>query len=67
MVRVLPKRAMVVCFTRDEKSVLVGDKTGEVHLLSLANWTGNEDAVHLLGHFSILLDMVTPSVSPPSC
>ena len=62
--RVIPKRAMVVCFTRDENSVLVGDKTGEVHLLSLTDWTSDGD-VHLLGHFSMLLDMVTAPITLP--
>ncbi len=54
----LPKRAMVLCFTTDEKSLLVGDKTGEVHLYALDDW--DTAGRHLLGHFSMLLDMVRP-------
>ena len=55
--RELSKRPTAVCFTRDERSVLIGDKTGEVYLYSLSDWseTGRQ---HLLGHFSMLLDMV---------
>ena len=50
---------MVLCFTSDDESLLVGDKTGEVHLYTLDSW----DAAggHQLGHFSILLDMVRSS------
>ena len=54
--RVLPKKAMVVRFTKDETAVVLGDKTGEVYLYSLEQWS--TPGVHLLGHFSILLDMV---------
>ena len=54
--RVLPKRAMVVTFVNDEKSLLVGDKFGEVYLYTLDDWDAPGE--HLLGHFSILLDMV---------
>ena len=55
--RVLPKRAVVMRFTEDESDVVLGDKTGEVHLYSLERW--DTPGVHLLGHFSILVDMVT--------
>lgn len=47
---------MVLCFTRDDVSLVVGDKTGEACLYSLGDWTGC--GAHLLGHFSMLLDMV---------
>lgn len=54
--RVLPKRAMVLHFTEDDREVLVGDKTGEVKGYPLGDWTAAGG--HLLGHFSMLLDMV---------
>lgn len=55
--RVLQKRATVLCFTKDEDSVLVGDRTGEVfhYLLDDMEKPGG----HLLGHFSMMLDMVS--------
>ena len=43
-------------FTGDHK-VLVGDKTGEVKGYPLGDWTAAAGE-HLLGHFSMLLDMV---------
>ncbi len=46
----------MVSFASDEKSLLVGDKFGEVHLYTLDDWDAPGE--HLLGHFSILLDMV---------
>ena len=53
---------MVLCFSSDDQTLLVGDKTGEAQCYKLLggqdqDWTG-ESGVHLLGHFSMLLDMV---------
>ena len=54
--RELPKRAMVLYFTKEEQSLLVADKTGEVHSYLLSDL--NNPGRHILGHFSMLLDMV---------
>lgn len=51
---------MVLCFTNDDTALLVGDKTGEAYLYSLTDWIG--PGGHLLGHFSMLLDMVIAKV-----
>ena len=48
---------MALCFTSDEKWVVVADKTGEVYRYSLES-LDHCSGKHLLGHFSILLDMV---------
>lgn len=50
---------MVLCFTNDDLSLVVGDKTGEVQRYTLEgqDWTAASGG-HLLGHFSMLLDMV---------
>ncbi len=54
---------MVLCFTKDSQAVVVGDKTGDAqrYVLQGQDWS-SEDGGHLLGHFSMLLDMVTESV-----
>ena len=58
MCRVLPKRPMALCFTADEKWILIGDKTGEVYRYPVDGIVQAPDW-HVLGHFSMLLDMVT--------
>ncbi len=50
------KRATAVVVGGGEEFVLVADKTGEVWQYSLGQPTLPE--THLLGHFSMLLDMV---------
>ncbi len=55
--RLLPKRAMALCFTSDDKWVVVADKTGEVYRYRLDS-LDQSPGEHLLGHFSVLLDMV---------
>ena len=57
--RLVPKRPVVLCFTNDGLSLVVGDKTGEAQRYSLEgpDWT-TATGGHLLGHFSMLLDMV---------
>lgn len=51
----------MVCFTNNEESLVVADKTGEATLYSLADWIDRVGR-HLLGHFSMLLDMVSHPV-----
>lgn len=58
MCRVLPKRPMALCFTSDEKWVVIGDKTGEVYRYPMDDIV-HAPGGHLLGHFSMLLDMVS--------
>ena len=48
---------MALCFTSDEKWVVVADKTGEVYRYGL-DGIDRGSGQHLLGHFSMLLDMV---------
>ena len=48
---------MVLCFTKDDKFIIIGDKTGEVYRYSTKDWATSGE--HLLGHFSMLLDMVS--------
>ena len=56
--RLIPKRATaVVVGGGGEEFVLVADKTGEVWQYSLAQ--PSLPGTHLLGHFSMLLDMVS--------
>lgn len=47
-------------FSRNEEVVLVADKTGEVWQYSVTQLT--LPGTHLLGHFSMLLDMVGHSL-----
>jgi hypothetical protein len=55
----VPKRAVALCFTNDEMSLIVADKAGEAlrYTLEGQDWT-TAGGGHLLGHFSMLLDMV---------
>ena len=57
--RALPKRATAVVFAGDDQHVLVADKTGEVWQYSQSD--SALPGTHLLGHFSMLLDMVRTS------
>ena len=54
--RVIPKRATALQFTSDDKYILVADKAGDLHRYPLSDSAHSGD--HLLGHFSMLLDMV---------
>ena len=50
----------MVCFTRDDQALVVGDKTGEASLYSVSDLSGSGGGGgHLLGHFSMLLDVVS--------
>jgi hypothetical protein len=55
--RVLPKRATAVQFTSDDQYILVSDKAGDLHRYTLTS-DPTSPGEHLLGHFSMLLDMV---------
>ena len=54
--RVLPKRATALQFSSDDQYILVSDKAGDLHRYTLSDPTSSGE--HLLGHFSMLLDMV---------
>ncbi|KAK3103648.1 hypothetical protein FSP39_020744 [Pinctada imbricata] len=54
--RSVPKRCSALTFTHDESYVLVADRHGDVYRLSVAKET--EEGKLLLGHLSMLLDIV---------
>ena len=54
--RVLPKRATALQFTNDDQYILISDKAGDLYRYSVSDSASPGE--HLLGHFSILLDMV---------
>ena len=51
---------MAVQFTNDDQYILVSDKAGDLHHYPLTSDSASPGQ-HLLGHFSMLLDMVWPS------
>lgn len=54
--RIVPKRPTVLQFTEDEQYILVADKTGEVTRYCTLDVSA--PALFLLGHSSIIIDMV---------
>ena len=59
--RLLVRRGTAVTFTSDEASVLVSDRTGDVYRYPVAAGTptdGQTDGELLLGHLSMVLDLV---------
>nr|XP_018906832.1 PREDICTED: tRNA (guanine-N(7)-)-methyltransferase non-catalytic subunit wdr4-like [Bemisia tabaci]XP_018906833.1 PREDICTED: tRNA (guanine-N(7)-)-methyltransferase non-catalytic subunit wdr4-like [Bemisia tabaci]XP_018906834.1 PREDICTED: tRNA (guanine-N(7)-)-methyltransferase non-catalytic subunit wdr4-like [Bemisia tabaci]XP_018906835.1 PREDICTED: tRNA (guanine-N(7)-)-methyltransferase non-catalytic subunit wdr4-like [Bemisia tabaci]XP_018906836.1 PREDICTED: tRNA (guanine-N(7)-)-methyltransf len=52
----IPRGGSKICFTADSESVIVADKSGEV--LSFNLDSSKEEGTFLLGHVSILLDMI---------
>ena len=61
--RVLPKRATAVQFTNNDQYILVSDKAGDLYRYPLTSDAASPEAEHLLGHFSMLLDMVSMYVA----
>ncbi len=55
--RSLGRRCLALAFTRSEDAVLVADKSGDVYSYSTSN--SEESGKLLLGHVSLLLDMVS--------
>ena len=60
--RVLPKRATAVQFTNNDQYILVSDKAGDLYRYPLTSDSASPGE-HLLGHFSMLLDMVSSQLS----
>ncbi|XP_046859973.1 tRNA (guanine-N(7)-)-methyltransferase non-catalytic subunit WDR4-like [Xenia sp. Carnegie-2017] len=56
--RKLPKRPTAVLFTNKEDSVVISDKSGDVYSYHLSEENGLSNEALLLGHVSIILDMV---------
>ncbi|XP_065912660.1 tRNA (guanine-N(7)-)-methyltransferase non-catalytic subunit wdr4-like isoform X2 [Dysidea avara] len=54
--RVVSKSVTAICFTQDDSLILVADKTGDVHSYSTDDI--GKEGTFLLGHLSMLLDMV---------
>ncbi|XP_018901250.2 tRNA (guanine-N(7)-)-methyltransferase non-catalytic subunit wuho [Bemisia tabaci] len=57
--KTIPRGASKICFTADSKNVIVADKAGEVFSFNLDS--AEEKGTFLLGHVSILLDMILTS------
>lgn len=53
----LPKRPTCLCFCNKERTVIVGDKSGDVYRYTLADENRNSDPQPLLGHLSMVLDV----------
>ena len=49
----------MVQFTNDDQYILVSDKAGDLYRYPLTSDPASPEAEHLLGHFSMLLDMVS--------
>ncbi|XP_065912083.1 tRNA (guanine-N(7)-)-methyltransferase non-catalytic subunit WDR4-like [Dysidea avara] len=54
--RVVSKSVTAICFTQDDSLILVADKTGDVHSYSTDDI--GKESTFLLGHLSMLLDML---------
>ncbi|XP_041366120.1 tRNA (guanine-N(7)-)-methyltransferase non-catalytic subunit wdr4-like [Gigantopelta aegis] len=54
--RSLSRRCTSIVFTKDDTTVIVGDKCGDVYSIKVSDW--EKPAQLCLGHLSILLDVV---------
>ena len=55
--RTVPRKCIALAFNHAEDTVYIADKSGDVYSYSLAN--PSEEGVLLVGHISMLLDVVS--------
>jgi len=57
-VRSLPRRPTALAFTKCGNNVIIADKAGDVHRYAVSPESDADSNCVLLGHVSMLLDMV---------